>query len=158
MARQVFFSFHYQRDVMRVMQVRNSWLIRPEGFATPFYDKAEFEEVKRRAGGIERWIEDQLKGTSVTVILFGADTYNRPWVQHEIKRSQELGKGIVAIDIHSINAPGRGTDIQGRNPLDYWSVGGRPFSELYRTYDWVRDGGYQNMHLWIEAAAKSAGR
>jgi hypothetical protein len=158
MARQVFFSFHYRRDVKRIMQVRNSWVVRPEGKATPFYDKAEFEEAKRRAGGIERWIEEQLKGTSVTVVLFGAETYTRPWVLHEIKRSQELGKGIVAIDIHSINAPGQGTDVQGRNPLDYVTANGRSLSNLYRTYDWVRDDGYRNMHLWIEAAAKAAGR
>lgn len=158
MARQVFFSFHYQRDVMRVMQVRNSWVVRPDGLATPFYDKADFEEAKRRAGGIERWIEEQLKGTSVTVVLFGAETYNRPWVQHEIKRSHELRKGIVAIDIHGINSPGRGVDVQGRNPLDHFTAGGRPFSQLYRTYDWVRDGGRENMHLWIEEAAKAAGR
>ena len=53
MARRVFFSFHYSRDVRRIMQVRNSWVVRPEGEATPFYDAAEFEEAKRRAGGID---------------------------------------------------------------------------------------------------------
>src|SRR3546814_11544085 len=62
--------------------------------------KAEFEEAKKRAGGIEKWIEEQLKGTSVTVVLFGAETYDREWVRHEIKRSYELGKGLLAIDIH----------------------------------------------------------
>src|SRR3546814_11503915 len=65
-SRRVFFSFHYDRDVRRVVQVRNSWVVRPGGEAQPFYDKAEFEEAKRRAGGIEKWIEEQLKGTSVT--------------------------------------------------------------------------------------------
>src|SRR4051812_47121167 len=92
MARKVFFSFHYERDVRRVVQVRNSWVIRPEGKTQPFYDKAEFEEAKKRAGGIEQWIEGQLKGTSVTVVLFGAETYERKWVQHEIKRSYELNR------------------------------------------------------------------
>lgn len=87
MARRVFFSFHYDRDVRRVVQVRNSWVLRRHGDAQPFYDKAEFEAVKRRAGGIENWIEQQLTGTSVTVVLFGAETYERPWVRHEIKRS-----------------------------------------------------------------------
>lgn len=158
MARQVFFSFHYRRDVKRVMQVRNSWVVRKDGEATPFYDKAEFEEAKKRAGGIEKWIEQQLSGTSVTVVLFGAETYNRPWVQHEIKRSHELGKGILAIDIHSINGLGAGPDVQGQNPLDYWHVNGVPFSKRYRTYDWMKDDGYNNMPRWIEDAAKAAGR
>lgn len=53
MARKVFFSFHYDHDVRRVIQVRNSWVVRAKGEAPPFYDKAEFEEAKRRAGGIE---------------------------------------------------------------------------------------------------------
>jgi hypothetical protein len=162
MARKVFFSFHYDRDVRRIVQVRNSWVVRAKGEAQPFYDKAAFEEAKKRAGGIEKWIEEQLKGTSVTVVLFGAETYEREWVRHEIKRSYELGKGILAIDIHNVKDPQLGTDVQGKNPLDYWSVkqngGSAPFTSLYKTYDWVRGDGYTNMPSWIEAAAKTAGR
>lgn len=161
MARKVFFSFHYDRDVRRVVQVRSSWIVRAKGDAQPFYDKAEFEEAKKRAGGIEKWIEEQMKGTSVTVVLFGAETYDRPWVLHEIKRSYQLGKGLLAIDIHNVKDPQLGTDVQGKNPLGYWSIekNGRnvPFSSLYQTYDWVRDDGYNNMSSWIEAAAKAAG-
>lgn len=162
MARKVFFSFHYERDVRRVVQVRNSWVVRPGGEAQPFYDKAEFEEAKRRSGGIEQWIEDQLKGTSVTVVLFGAETYDRKWVRHEIKRSYELKKGILAIDIHRVKDPQKGTDTQGKNPLDYWFIekNGRKvyFSEMYETYDWVNDDGYKNLASWIEKATKAAGR
>jgi hypothetical protein len=162
MARRVFFSFHYDRDVRRIVQVRNSWVARPGDEAQPFFDKADFEAVKKRVGGIEKWIEEQLKGTSVSVVLFGAETYQRPWVLHEIKRSYELGKGILAIDIHSVKDPQLGTDVQGRNPLEYVTVdlAGRkvPLSNLYRSYDWVLDDGYKNMPAWIEAAAKAAGR
>jgi hypothetical protein len=162
MARKVFFSFHYDRDVRRVVQVRNAWVVRPDGEAQPFYDKAEFEEVKRRVGGIEKWIEQQLSGTSVTVVLFGAQTYEREWVRYEIKRSYELRKGILAIDIHNIKDPQFGSDVQGRNPLEYWSVkqNGRDvsFAALYRTYDYVYDNGYANMSRWIEEAATAAGR
>lgn len=162
MARKVFFSFHYDRDVRRVVQVRNSWVVRRDGEAQPFYDKSEFEEVKKRAGGIEKWIEQQLNGTSVTVVLFGTETYDRPWVQHEIRRSHELQKGIIAIDIHNVKDPQLGVDLAGRNPLDYWSIrqNGRPvpLSMIYRSYDWVHDDGYNNMPSWIETAAKAVGR
>ena len=162
MARKVFFSFHYKRDVRRIVQVRNCWVVRAKGEAQPFYDAAEFEEAKKRAGGIEKWIEEQLKGTSVTVVLFGAETYDREWVRHEIKRSYELGKGILAIDIHNVKDPQLGADVQGKNPLDYWEVeqyGKKvPFSKLYKSYDWVNDDGYNNFSTWIEAAAKAAGR
>lgn len=162
MARRVFFSFHYDRDVRRVVQVRNSWVVRRHGEAQPFYDKAQFEEVKKRVGGIEKWIEEQLKGTSVTVVLFGAETYERPWVQHEIMRSYALGKGLLAIDIHNIKDPQRGIDVQGKNPLSYWTVEKNgykvPLSKLYPSYDWVINDGYNNMPDWIEAAAQAAGR
>jgi len=162
LARKVFFSFHFERDVRRVVQVRNSWVVRPGSEAQPFYDKAEFESAKRNAGGIERWIEEQLSGTSVTVVLFGAKTYEREWVRHELKRSHELGKGMLAIDLRNVKDPREGTDTPGLNPLDYWSTtrDGRkiPFSGLYRTYDWATDNGYINMPAWIEAAARAAGR
>jgi hypothetical protein len=162
MARRVFFSFHYDRDVRRIVQVRNSWVVRPGDEAQPFYDKAEFEEAKKRAGNIEKWIKEQLKHTSVMVVLYGAETYEREWVRHEIKRSHELKKGILAIDIHGIKDPQKGVDVQGRNPLDYRNLDRNgqkvPLSQIYRSYNWVRDDGYKNMPNWIEAAAKAAGR
>lgn len=162
MPRRVFFSFHYDRDVRRIVQVRNSWVVRAKGEAQPFYDAAEFEEAKKRAGGIEKWIEEQLRGTSVTVVLFGAKTYEREWVKHEIKRSYELNKGMLAIDIHKIKDPQLGADAQGKNPLDHWQTerDGRNvlFSSLYKTYNWVDDDGYNNISSWIESAAKAAGR
>ncbi len=162
MARKVFFSFHYDRDVRRIVQVRSSWVVRPEGEAQPFYDKAAFEEAKKRAGGIENWIEEQLEGTSVTAVLYGAQTYQRDWVLHEIRRSHELGKGLVAIDIHNVKDPQLGADVPGRNPLDYVKVNsnGREvsLSSLCKSYDWVNDNGYANMPTWIEAAAKAVGR
>jgi hypothetical protein len=160
MVRKVFFSFHYERDIRRVTQVRNSWVVRLNGEAQPFYDKAQWENIKR--SGVEKWIEEQLKGTSVTVILIGAETYYRPWVRHEIKRSYKLGKGILAIHIHNIKDPLTGTGSVGLNPLDYWTIdqNGKKvsFSSLYKTYDWVKDDGYNNFASWIEFAAKAAGR
>lgn len=162
MARRVFFSFHYARDVMRVTQVRNSWVIRAGDEAQPFYDAAEFEEAKKKAGGIEKWIETQLEGTSVTVVLYGAETSNRDWVIHEIKRSYALGKGILAIDIHKIKHPQNGADVAGANPLSKLHItqNGQKvlLSSIYKSYDWVDDNGYANMPGWIEAAAKAAGR
>ena len=162
MARRVYFSFHYDRDVRRVAQVRNSWVVRPGNETQPFFDPAGFEEAKRRAGGIERWIEEQLSGTSVTVVLFGAQTYSRQWVQHEIRRSHSLGKGLLAIDIHNVRDPQGGTDVAGPNPLRYLQItrNGQAVSldRLYKTYDWVLNDGYRNMPAWIEDAAQAAGR
>ncbi len=163
MARRVFFSFHYQRDVRRVVQVRNSWVVRPGSESQPFLDKAEWETIKRTGSkAIENWIDRQLAGTSVTVVLIGAETYDRPWVLHEIKRSYELGKGMIGISLHNVKDPHTGTDPKGKNPFDYWSVekGGRKvlMSTLYPVYDWVGDDGYKNLPSWLERAATAAGR
>ncbi|MCH0018293.1 TIR domain-containing protein, partial [Enterococcus faecium] len=70
MVRRVFFSFHYA-DVTRAMVVRNSWTLRGTKEAG-FVDKAEFEKVKRNGDiAIKNWIDNQLIGTSVTVVLIG---------------------------------------------------------------------------------------
>lgn len=158
MVRKVFFSFHYERDVRRIQQVRNSWVIRERGSAPPFYDKADFEDAKRRSGGIERWIEEQMAGCSVTAVLFGRETSQRDWVKYEIKRSYERKMGILAIDIHNVRDPIFGVDIPGRNPLEEWYIDGTSLARIYPAYDWVRDDGYNNIGIWIERAARAAGR
>jgi hypothetical protein len=94
----------------------------------------------------------------VTVVLFGAETSERPWVRHEIQRSVALNKGLLAIDIHRVKDPRHGADVQGLNPLNVFLKDGVPLNRLYRTYDWVLHDGYTNMPVWIEEAARAAGR
>lgn len=156
--RRVFFSFHYQRDVRRIQQVRNSWVVRSEGEAQPFYDAADFEEATRRAGGIQKWIDDQLRGCSVTAVLYGRETFERKWVKYEIEQSDKKKMGILAIAIHGIRDPVNGNDLPGRNPLEHWRVDNTSFTQKYKSYDWVRDDGYNNIGTWIERAAREAGR
>jgi len=163
MARQVFFSFYYKRDILRVSQVRNSGIFLSENQTQPFYDKAEWEKLKISSNNaVEKWIEQQLKGTSVTVVLIGSQTFDRPWVKHEIKRSYELNKGMLGIYIHNINDPNTGSDTKGKNPFDHWYIENngskRYFSEIYPTYDWVYNYGRSNINNWIESAAKKANR
>lgn len=163
MARHVFFSFHYQRDIMRVSQVRNSWVTQDQTTAG-FWDAASWESVKR--GGdvaIKRWIEEQLNGTSVTVVLIGAETSSRKYVNYEIERSINLGKGLLGVRIHNLRDPKTGTDVPGPNPFDNITVidnGGirRSASQIYRTYDWKNDDGYNNFGSWVESAARAAGK
>ena len=71
MTRKVFFSFKYD-DVHRAMNVRNSNVIGGV-MKSGFIDKAEFEKVEREGNrAIQTWIDNQLNGTSVTVVLVGA--------------------------------------------------------------------------------------
>ncbi len=117
MARKVFFSFHYRLDHWRVNQVRNSNVIHDLDKA-PFLNLVKWEAIKRSGDlAVKRWIEKQLKGTSVTVVLIGAETSGRRWVKYEIKRSIELGKGLLGIDISKIKDRNRKTTTRGPNPL-----------------------------------------
>ncbi len=163
MARRVFFSFHYERDVWRASQVRYSWVTKPDREAAGFWDAAKWEEVKKKGRReIERWIDKQLIGTSVTVVLIGTKTNDREYVDYEIKQSYSRGNGILGIYVHNLKNKDRETDQKGENPLDYFyaKIGGedRCFSEIYLTYEWVKDNGYNNLAKWIERAARKAGR
>ena len=147
MARRVFFSFKYKEDVSRAMVVRKSWVAQGKE-AAGFIDAADFEEVERQGeNAIKNWIDKQLSGTSVTVVLVGDKTCNSKWVKYEINKSIEIGNGLLGIDISKIrNLQGNTSERCGRIPKGY------------DFYLWNNDDGYHKMSDWIEKAARDAGR
>lgn len=160
MARKVFFSFHYQRDSVRAGQVRNSNVVKNNSIQTSdFIDAAKWESVKRNGDlAIKNWIAQQLNGTSVTVVLIGAQTAQRKWVKYEIDESLKRGNGVLGIYIHNCPLFDGSTDIRGNNPFDNLRLNGKRLSAIYKTYDWVYDDGRNNLGTWIEIAAKQANR
>jgi hypothetical protein len=153
MARQTFFSFHYERDVWRVGQVRNCNLL-PTEDQHGFIDSVDWESIKRQGDdAIKRWIADQLNNTSVTAVLIGAETAGRSWVQHEIIQSWNRGNGIVGVWIHNIKDQDSKTDVAGRNPFDQFKLpDGTLLSSVCKTYDWVLNDGRNNLGKWGEEA------
>ena len=145
MARRVFFSFEYKNDVSRSMVVRNSWVTQ-EREAAGFVDAADFEAIEQEGdAAIRRWIDNQLRGTSVTVVLVGSKTCDSRWVAYEIEKSEEVGNGLLGIDISKIK------DLNGNTSKRCGTLPkGYPF------YLWNDDDGYANMGDWIEKAAKAA--
>ena len=163
MARRVFFSFHYDNDINRSMTVRNSWVTQGKEIAG-FIDKAEFERVKRQGErAVHNWIDKQLEGTSVTVVLIGAETLNRPFVQYEICQSLQRNNGVIGVHIHGIrDMVTRQTSSRGiAHTIIGWYSDGRPayFDEVCDgIYDYTTQNGYNNLGIWIEAAAQKHGR
>lgn len=163
MPRKVFFSFHYKNDVWRSMQVRNCWVVRSENEDAGFIDAAEFEKIVRDGEpAIKRWIDGQLSGTSVTVVLIGSETSDRDYVKYELQKSYAKGNGVVGIYIHNVkdvygNISSKGSNHFGEIGKD---INGNPvyFSTSYPCYDWVYDDGRANIRKWIEEAAKKVGR
>lgn len=147
MARRVFFSFEYERDISRAMVVRNSWVTQGRE-AAGFIDAAALEQLKRQGDlAVQKWIDSQLTGTSVTVVLVGRNTCSSKWVKYEIEQSEKRGSGLLGIDVSKIkDLSGHTTDRCGEIPKGY------PF------YLWYKEDGYKNLGSWIEAAAKAAGR
>jgi hypothetical protein len=162
MARRVYFSFHYDRDIIRVSQIRNSGTF-SEGDSQPFLDKAEWEKIKKKGDNeIIKWINEQMDGTSVLILCIGSETNDRKWVRHEIKKAFQENRGIVGIYIHKQKNFNHKTDTKGINPLDtiYYIENKKEIylSSIYSTYDWVDDKGHQNIQKWIEEAANKVGR
>jgi hypothetical protein len=160
MARRTFFSFHYENDVWRANIVRNSYVTVD---SAGFVDAADFEEVKKKGDdAVKKWIDGQLSGTSVTVVLIGTDTSNRPYVKYELQESYRKGNGILGIYIHGVKDQNGNTSNAGDC---YFGEIGKDaagnsvyFSSTYPTYNWINDNGYENLGKWIEAAAKAAGK
>jgi hypothetical protein len=152
MVRRVYFSFHYEGDVWRANQVRNSWVTKPDRESAGFQDAAEFEAVKRQGDyAVKRWINRNIDRTSVTVVLVGEDTCNRKWVRYEIQQSIERGNGIVFIKVHNLKDQAGNTCPEGA--MDFGID-----VEGYPVYNWVNDDGYNNIGDWVEASAIAAGR
>lgn len=155
MARKVFFSFHFKRDAWRAGQVRNSNLLSKED-RYGFIDGSDWEKLEREGEeAIMRWINDQLKYTSVTVVLIGTETAERDWVDYEIRQSWDRGNALLGVFIHNVEDENKKTDIKGPNPLDNVRFkDGKKLSDIFKTYDWVNDEGRENLGEWVEEAFK----
>lgn len=145
MARKVFFSFHYQRDLWRVNVVRNSGAI--EGFsAAGFHDASLWEETKRKGdGAVRRLIGSALDSTSVTVVLIGAETAHRKYVSYEVEQSIARQHGILGIRINNIKDKDGRTDPAGPVPAALIATGAP-------IYTWE----YGRLGEWVEEAYKKA--
>jgi hypothetical protein len=109
-----------------------------------------------RAPASLAWIQDQLKNTTVTVVLIGTETASREWVRYEIRESWKRGNAIVGVRIHGIKDPDSKTDNFGVNPLDVVKFeGGTTLSTVCKTYDWVADQGRENLGEWLEEAVQA---
>ena len=145
MARRVFFSFHYERDIWRVNVVRNSGLI--EGVsAAGFHDASLWEETKRKGSdAVRRLIDSGLDGTSVTAVLIGAETAQREYVSYEIAKSLSRGNGLLGILIHNIKDRDGRSDVQGIVP-----------EALRRTSAPIYTWEYGKLGQWVDAAYRAS--
>lgn len=147
MAKSVFYSFHYERDVMRVHQVRNIGAIQGQ----PLLEPQDWESVKYRGDqAIKNWIARQMSGKDAIVVLIGSQTSTREWVKYEIGYAWNNHLPLVGVHIHGLSDPRTGVDIKGADPfwqmrdaqlgllgqyLNTFDATGRDGSETYRNLE-----------------------
>lgn len=133
MTRKCFYSFHYVPDNWRVSQIRNIGAI--EG-NKPASDN-DWETITNAGDKkIEEWIAAQMKGRTCTIILAGSKTANRKWINHEIEKSWNDGKGVLVIFIHNLKDKNGNQSSKGANPLYYiFDSAGKRLSTIANAYD-----------------------
>lgn len=148
MARSVFFSFHYQRDIVRVNQIRNLPEIVDQA-AAGFKDASLWEEAKKKSDdAIKKMIDNALIGTSVTVVCIGYKTARRQFINYEIQKSIDRGNGILGVKINHLLNFDKETDPEGDVPALLVKHG----YPVYKYND------HAKLKSWIDAAAKAAGK
>lgn len=117
--RKVFYSFEYKPDSSRVQQVINMGSVSGD----KLLNTNEWEEVKK--GGdpaIKKWIDDNMKNKSCVVVLIGNTTANKKWVQYEIEKGWNDGKGLVGVYIHNLECMRNGYCNKGLNPFSQFII------------------------------------
>ena len=131
--RKIFYSFNFDDDVMRVQQIRNIGVIEDDKPVTP----NKWEEIRRGGkSAIEEWINENIARSECVVVLVGENTCESEWVDYEIRKAWNDGKGLVGIYIHNLKDPRYGTSNKGSNPFEQVGLtNGRKLSEYVSVYD-----------------------
>lgn len=130
--KKVFYSFHFDNDVMRVQQIRNIGALEDNKPVSV----NEWEQIRRGSdSSIEKWIDENMRYRNCVVVLVGEETANRKWVKYEIKKAWNDRRGLVGIYIHNLRCPRNGLGKQGQNPFDQFTVNGRSLSTIVQCYN-----------------------
>jgi hypothetical protein len=151
-------KYTFFNDVMRVQQIRNIGVLEGNTPVSP----NEWETVRRNGEkAIEKWIDDNMFYKSCVIVLVGTETAKRPWVQYEIKKAWDEGKGLLGIYIHNLKDPRTGTCSQGLNPFEQFTInnGATRLSSVVKCYNPKAGDAYNdianNIDSWIEDAIRS---
>jgi hypothetical protein len=155
MKSKVFYSFHFDKDIWRVGQVRNIGQI--EGNVP--IARSDWETLQRKGkAAVEQWIDTTMKDCVCAIVLIGEKTSERPFVNYEIKKAWESGLGLFGIRIHNLRDANSMKGIQGKNPFDDFTLnnGQEKLSSVVMTYDPRANNAYgyiaANLDSWVKTA------
>jgi len=127
----------------------------------PLASDNDWEEITEGGdAAIEEWIDEQMAGRTCAIVLIGGSTAGRKWINYEIEKAWNDGKGLLGVFIHDLkNAEGK-QGSKGLNPFDYLTFSdGAKLSTRVRAYDtpyttstYVYDFIKENLADWVEKA------
>ena len=154
MSTKCFLSFHYKPDNWRVSQVREMGSLDEQ----PLLDGNKWEEIKKKGdAAIEKWIDDNMKGSKCLIVLVGEKTSERRWVKYEIKKAWQAGMGVMAIHIHNLQDKDKSQSAKGSNPFTALTIDGKavagkvydpPYTQSKDVYAHISD----NIDAWVKGA------
>ena len=110
---------------------------------------------------IRKWIEEQMEGKSCAIVLIGANTAGRKWINYEIKKAWNDGKGVMGVYIHKLEDKDGKQASKGRNPFEDVSINGEKLSGIVKAYDppylssqYVYNYIKANLADWVEEAIR----
>lgn len=160
MTRRAFYSFEYLKDNWRASQVRQMGVI--EGNINAISN--EWEEVALKTdAAIKKWIDDQMVGKGVVIVLIGATTAGRKYIDYEVTTGWDAGKGVLGVHVHNLQDSDQKQTTKGKNPFahiemqngkklsDYAKVYDPPYSDSKQVYKYINE----NLADWIETAVNA---
>lgn len=106
-----------------------------------------------------------MSGKSCAVVLVGSNTANRKWIDHEIKKAWNDGKGVVGVYIHNLKNSAGDQSTKGANPFSGFNIDGVALNSIVKAYDPpyttstnVYDHIKNNIEDWVEEAIEIRGR
>jgi len=144
----VFFSFHFHQDRNRTRTVMEHWLAGDGTSATPFLTRRQLMEmIESGIPSIYAWVEAEIARCDASVVLIGANSSGRHFMEYEIAQSVRQHKPVIGVHIHGIPDASDQASHMGENPL----------FPMFPIYDWVEDDGPANLHAWVQAAIEDQG-
>lgn len=123
----------------------------------------DWEKVTKGGdAAITKWIAEQMLGKSCLVVLIGADTAGRKWIDHEIIKAWNDNKGVLGVYIHNLKNMEQKQSKKGENPFNNIMIGGSngkkmssvvnaydpPYLDSTEVYAYIK----KNLNKWVEDA------
>lgn len=141
----LYFSFYYTRDRRRARHVVERWLAGAGRAATAFIPRPVLEEMVRTGvPSIYRWIDAEVARADATVVLIGAETAGRHFVEYEIAASIRHGRPLLGVRVHGLPGEDDRPDPPGRSPL----------FPMFPVRDWVAEDGATALPGWVDEALR----